>query len=240
MRLSRPLVLICVLNGALFALPQENSPFFDARANGMISGTVVEANGQVAEGARVCISVTSGNSGSGITTEMTCPISADKYGQFQLERLKIGAYRVFAQDAADDSSMEADKGPKVTLTDNAPYAHVTLRLKSGGILVASVTDALSGKPVRQFRVQYEEINREGSGGGYAHDGHFRTVVPPDSDLVVIVTAQGYKGWVYTDSDIQSRPVLRVAAGQEKKLEIELQPLSPSAGTGPDSSPVSSH
>ena len=63
-------------------------------------------------------------------------------------------------------------------------------------------------------------------------------LPASSDLVVIVTAQGYKGWVYTDSDDQSRPVLRMAAGEQKELDIELQPLP--AGTLQESdSPASS-
>lgn len=240
MRFSCQWLLIFVLGTILGAPAQNNSRFFADGGRGMIAGTVLDATGQVAEAARVCISASSGDSKSGVTTEFICPISADKYGQFQLEHLKIGAYTVFAQDAADHSSMAAEeKGQKVTLTPTAPYAHVTLRLKSGGILLGSVTDALSGKPVHQFRVQYQELNREGSGGAYAYDGHFRTLVPAASDLVVIVTAQGYKGWVYTDSDNQSRPVLRVAAGEQKELDIELQPLPPAAVPGRGSSAATS-
>lgn len=236
MRFSCQWLLIFVLGTTLCASAQGNSRFFSDGANGMITGTVLDATGQVAEAARVCISASSGDPKSGITTEFMCPISADKYGQFQLEHLKVGAYTVFAQDAADHSSMAAEeKGQKVTLTPTAPYAHVSLRLKSGAILLGSVTDASSGKPVRQFRVQYEELNKEGSGGAYGYDGHFRTVVPAASDLVVIVTAQGYKGWVYTDSDNQSRPVLRVTAGERKELDIELQPLPAGAVPGPDAS-----
>ena len=241
MRFRCHLLLIFVLTATFLALAQEGLPFFADGARGMIAGTVLDANGQVAEGARVCISVSTKDSDSGIADSISgCPILADKYGQFQLEHLKIGAYAVFAQDAAAHSSMDPETGQKVTLTATAPYAHVTLRLKSGGILLGSVTDALSGKPVHQFRVQYQELNREGSGGAYAYDGHFRTLVPPASDLVVIVTAQGYKGWVYTDSDNQSRPVLRVAAGEQKELDIELQPLPPAAAPGSDSSAASSH
>ncbi len=241
MRFRCRLLLIFVLTATFLALAQGGLPFFADGARGMIAGTVLDANGQVAEGARVCISVSTKDSDSGITGSISgCPILADKYGQFQLEHLKIGAYSVFAQDAADHSSMDPETRQKVTLTTTAPYAHVTLRLKSGGILLGSVTDALSGKPVHQFRVQYQELNREGSGGAYAYDGHFRTMVPAASDLVLIVTAQGYEGWVYTDSDNQSRPVLRVAAGEQKELDIELQPLPPAAAPGPDSSAASSH
>ncbi|HKW25718.1 MAG TPA: carboxypeptidase-like regulatory domain-containing protein [Terriglobales bacterium] len=240
MRFSYQLLLIFVLSATLPTLAQEKSPFFADEARGMIAGTVLDANGQVAEGARVCLSVSYGDRNSGITTESSCPISADKYGQFQFEHLKIGSYTVFAGDAADQSGVDAQQGPKVTLTADTPYAHVTLHLKPGGILLGSVSDASSGKPVRQFQVQYVELDRQGGGSSFGQHGKFRVVVPVASDLVVIVTAQGYKGWVYTDSDDQSHPVLRVAAGEQKQLDIELQPLSPGAVPGSASSPSSSH
>ena len=239
MRFSCQLLLIFVLSATLPTLAQEKSPFFADEARGMIAGTVLDANGQVAEGARVCLSVSYGDRNSGITTESSCPISADKYGQFQFEHLKIGSYTVFAKDA--DESLDGNKkGQQVTLTANSPYTHVTLHLKPGGTLLGSVTDAGSGKPVRQFQVQYVELDRQGGRSSFGQHGKFRVVVPVASDLVVIVTAQGYKGWVYTDSDDRSRPVLRVAAGEQKELDIELQPLTPGTVQGADSSPSSSH
>ena len=240
MRSNCHLLLMFLLSVNLFAPGQENSPFFAAGANGMISGTVLDANGQVAEGARVCISLTSGDPKSGMTTEIACPISADKYGQFQFEHLKVGTYRVFAQNAAEHSAVDAEKGLKATLTADGPYAHVTLRLKPGGILLGSVTDASSGKPVEQFELQYVELDHQGGGTSFEQNGKFWVVVPVATDLVIILTAQGYQGWVYTDSDNQSRPMLKVAAGERKQLDIELQPLPPGAGSGPDSSPSSAH
>ncbi len=240
MRFSCQWLFIFALSATLCARAQENSPFIAEGARGMIAGTVLDANGQVAEGARVCLSVSSGGPDSIVTTESACSISADKYGQFQLEHLKMGTYTVFAQDAADYSSMDEGKGPKVTLTAETPYAHVALRLKPGGILLGSVTDAVSGKPIQQFQVQYVELDRQGGGSTFGFHGKFRVVVPVATDFVVIVSAQGYKGWVYTDSDDQSRPVLRVAAGEQKELEIELQPLSPGTVPGPDSSASSVH
>lgn len=236
MRFSYQLLLIFVLGADLFALAQENLPFFADGARGTIAGTVLDATGQVAEGARVCISVTSHDSDSGAINHISsCPISTDKYGQFQFEHLKTGTYAVFAMDAGDQSLSGDEKGQEITLTANSPYAHATLHLKPGGILLGSVTDAGSGKPVRQFQVQYVELDRQGGGSTFGQHGKFRVVVPVATDLVVIVIAQGYKGWVYTDSDDQSRPVLRVAAGEQKELDIELQPLPPGTVPGPDSS-----
>jgi hypothetical protein len=46
-------------------------------------------------------------------------------------------------------------------------------------------------------------------------------VPAESDLLVEVTSEGYQGWVYTDAANSSRPLLRLASGEGKVLEIEV-------------------
>jgi hypothetical protein len=239
MRCKWQLLSVFLLSANLLALAQATSPFFSDDANGMIAGTVLDGTGQVADHARVCVSVTSGNITSGTTTNINCAASTDKYGQFQIEHLKIGDYAVFARDSRDEPSIDDQQGQKVTLTAAAPYAHVTIRLKPGGILLGSVTDASSGKPVEQFQVQYQELDEQGAGTAFANHGRFRLVVPVATDLVIIVTAPGYRGWVYTDSDNPSRPVLRVASGEQKELDIELQPLPAGAVQGTPSR-ASSH
>jgi hypothetical protein len=234
------LLSILLLSTSFLALAQTISPFFADGANGTISGTVLDGRGQVAEDAQICLSVTSRNGTSSTEIQTSCTTSTNKYGQFQIEHLKIGTYTVFAKDAADQSSIEDEKGQTVTLTATAPYTNLTMRLKTGGILLGSVTDAVSGKPVEQFRVQYEPLDEEGGGTAFANHGHFRTVVPVATDLVVIVTAPGYKGWVYTDSENSSRPTLRVASGEQKQLEIQLDPLPPGSASGHGNSASPSH
>jgi hypothetical protein len=224
MRFSYSLFLMTFFCASLCAPGQENSPFFAADAAGIISGTVLDAYGQLAGGARVCISLTSGDPGSGQTIQTACPISADKYGEFQLDHLKIGTYTVAASEAGDQFFSGSETGQKITITATSPYARATLRLRPGGVLLGSVIDAVNGKPVKQFQVQYIELDDQGGGASMEQHGKFRVVVPVATDLVVIVTARGYKGWVYTDSDNRSHPVLRLASGEQKEREIELQPL----------------
>jgi len=43
-------------------------------------------------------------------------------------------------------------------------------------------------------------------------------------------AAGYKGWVYTDAASPSRPVLRVASGEKKMMNIQLEPLPTNSAT----------
>jgi len=50
------------------------------------------------------------------------------------------------------------------------------------------------------------------------------IVPPDVDVIVEVHADGYRRWFYVDPSNPSQPVLRVAPGEEKHLEVELEPL----------------
>jgi hypothetical protein len=57
------------------------------------------------------------------------------------------------------------------------------------------------------------------------DGEFHVTLPTQCDLVVVVFAEGYKGWVYTDPANPSRPVLRFAAGERKAVAVELEPSS---------------
>jgi len=74
-------------------------------------------------------------------------------------------------------------------------------------------------------VQWISID-DGSGGGSARtlDGKFQMAVPINSDLLVLITANGYKGWIYTDALNSTHLVLRLASGERKLLDVELEPL----------------
>jgi hypothetical protein len=87
-----------------------------------------------------------------------------------------------------------------------------------------VRDKSSGKPVKGISVQYLDVDGRASGSSpLISNGEFHVTLPPECDLVIIVSAKGYKGWIYTDPSSPSRPVLRLAAGERKQLDIELEP-----------------
>jgi hypothetical protein len=117
----------------------------------------------------------------------------------------------------------------IRITEDHPWQDVAIRQHGrGGVLAGSVTDKISGKRVDQAQLQYTDLDRNGSGGTALINGAFQIAVPSDTDLVIIVMAHGYRGWVYTNSNDSSRPTVRVRSGERKRLEIELEPMTSSA------------
>jgi Carboxypeptidase regulatory-like domain len=191
-----------------------------------IVGTVLNEEGQLVDHAKACVSFTSGNS-----RNINCNVSTDKDGQFTIEGLKIGKYGVFAINETEGYSIDNQSpGQEVRITADEPWPNVTVRLRPrGGILVGSVSDKTTGKAVKGAWVQYILIDN--GGGSRYTDGEFQMAVPADSDLLVLVWAKGYKGWLYNDASSPTRPVLRLASGERKVLEVELEPL-PKTSTQP--------
>jgi len=78
--------------------------------------------------------------------------------------------------------------------------------------------------VKGVMVTYLDVDGKTSGSApLPSDGEFRVTLPTNCDLVVVVFAKGYKGWIYTDSSNPLRPVLRLGSGERKAVDIELEP-----------------
>ena len=187
---------------------------------GRITGTVMDEHGQAVEDATVCLSESEGGS-----TSSSCRIFTD-HGQFQIPKVGFGTYGVFAIKEADGYSINNQSpGQKVTVSAANPSPEVTVRLRPGGaVLSGTVRDKSNGKPVKGLSVQYLDVDGKASGSSPLYtDGEFHVTLPPECDLVVIVSANGYKGWVYTDPLSPTRPVLRMGAGERKQLDIQLEP-----------------
>ena len=186
---------------------------------GRITGTVMDEHGQVVEDATVCLSVQS----EGGSTSSVCRIFTDR-GQFQIPKVGFGTYGVFAIKEADGYSINNQSpGQKVTVSAANPFPEVTVRLRAGGaVLSGTVREKTDGKPVKGIIVQYIDVDGKASGSSPYSDGEFHVALPTECDLVIIVSAKGYKGWVYTDALSPSRPVLRLGAGERKQLDIQLE------------------
>lgn len=202
---------------ALLTCAQTN---LQSPGNGVIVGTVLNEEGQLVNQARVCTSITSGDN-----TEINCRACTDKDGRFKIEHLKTGTYGVFAEKEEEGyTEWNQSPGQMVKITIERSSANVTIQLSPrGGILIGSVKDKTSGKPVEAISVRYMDVDK-GGGGFTRANGNFRMTVPTATDLVVAVSAEGYKSWIYTDPSDSSHPVLRLASGERKVLEIELEPL----------------
>jgi hypothetical protein len=217
-------IIVLLLFVTCYSKTQNSS---QSLGTGVIAGTVNE-QGQLFDQANICVSTTSGG-----LRETNCNVRIEKDGRFQIDDLKFGTYEVFAINEQQGYSIDNQSpGRKITITSDHPWADVTIRLRPrGGILIGSVRDKISGQPVKGINAQYLVIDGKAAGGGGSAlvDGEFRITVPTACDLVVVVSAPGYQGWVYTDPSNPARPVLRMSSGEPKELDIELEPL-PNAST----------
>jgi len=136
--------------------------------------------------------------------------------------LKLGTYGVFAINEAEGYSIENQSpGQDVTVSSDQPWPSVTVRLHGrGGVLVGSITDKLTGRSIRGS-IQYMAVDMDcDSAASTLVEGKFNVTITPNCDVVVIAKAKGYKGWVFTDG---ARPTLRLARGERKEINIQLEP-----------------
>ena len=214
---------IRVLTLLLFAVSLLRAQVGDqSGAYGRIDGTVLDENGQLVHDANVCTSVTKDSQ-----TMVSCNVSTNESGQFQIDHLNMGTYGVFATKEQEGYSFSyPPSAGNVIITTSDPYAYVTLRLgPKGGILAGSVKDTKTGKPIARSEVHYIALDGKSISGsaGVNDEGQFQIDLPAGSDVVVVVSAPGYRGWIYTDAANPSRPVLRLGRGEKQFLNVELEP-----------------
>lgn len=190
-----------------------------------VVGTVVNDDGEPITGANLCTRIATPNGSSdscnGITT--------DDKGAFTISQLPLSKIEVYADVAVQGYSQDDSVKKAVTLTPQAPVARVRLTVgPKPGVLEINVTDKTTGKTLSAFFVRIITD----SGGGYcAGSAHFRrpysgvgrVPLSAGTEEIVEVRAPGYKSWFYTDPADPSRPVLRMASGEQKTLEVELEP-----------------
>ena len=220
MRLSVAVLLLLLTTHCLIAQNTE-APVED----GTIAGIVLNETGEPVDHAQICLSVSIREN----ETSINCRAStSNDGGTFAIEKVKPGTYGLFAIKPKNGYSIENQgRGQVVNITANQPYANITIQMMpKGGVLLGTVKDAATGKPIEHPNVQYIALDGEAAGGGLADrdNGQFRIVVPAPTDVVFIVQARGYKGWIYTDPNNPSRPVLQLAPGEQKHFDIALEPL----------------
>ena len=193
---------------------------------GSIHGVVVDEIGIPVSKAAVSARIINGH----ILSTLIRYVETDTDGQFSLDRLEWGAYRVYAnkEDSGypDTSFSFYNKGfpTTATLTPQAPIAEVRIQFgPKAGILTGMVTDALSGAPINAgFK-----LIRTGSPDDWISTAllaRYRVLVPPSTDITLEVSAHGYKTWYSGGSSDPLRSVpLCLESGVEMRLDIQLQP-----------------
>lgn len=230
--LMRRIWLTLLLVASLPVFAQTASP---SRPEGTISGTVLDEHGQPFKGVQVCTYMEGAPSGSR-DARGDCPATTDGAGQFRINHVAMGTISVEAIKLDEGYVAFAGTSVKdeVTLTPNQPSATVVLKLgPKPGLLLPSVKDKVTRKPITVFQVSWaisdsDEPNRTHySGGQTISQMNERALVPPEKNLVLTISANGYEKWVYHDPSDASRPAaIRLQPGEEKELVVELEPQAP--------------
>jgi 5-hydroxyisourate hydrolase-like protein (transthyretin family) len=192
---------------------------------GEISGVVLTEEGLPAVDFKVCTQVHAKQSWVN-TIQTCCSAKTNSEGRFTIKDLKPGKYELLASNDAEGYSIgNQTPGLVVVINESKSQPNVTIRLHNrGAVVVAHIADKTTGKPLDDVHLAYSGVDCEAGGDVLAGvQGEYSVPIPIDCDVTLIARAKGYKGWVYTDAESPSRPVLRLAAGQRKILDIQLEP-----------------
>jgi Prealbumin-like fold domain len=198
----------------------------DSTHNSQVSGVVLTEEGLPAADFQVCTQVHANQ--SGFEQTVTCCVArTNSEGRFTITDLKPGTYELLATNDAEGYSIGNQLPGQVVVIDDKPSRpSVTIRLRNKGpVVVAHIIDKSSGKPLDDAQLQYSGVDCDAGGDVLrGFQGQYSLPIPSDCDVMLIARAKGYRGWVYTDDHSSSRPVLRLAAGQRKLLDIQLEPI----------------
>ena len=209
----------------LLALPthgQAGLASDSVQPEGTISGFVLDYHDSIVEHASVCTTSFSNNK-----SMTNCRTLTDQNGRFTIQHVPMGSYSVVATKEEDGYSMvEQIHGEKVVLTADQPLAQLTLKLGArSGRLTGTAKDKATGKsigPEGKLYITYVSVEGNNTGSISGLDGaNLRANLPAGKEFIVFVSAPGYAPWFYVNS--QSRPTLRLEPGEEKVLDVELEP-----------------
>jgi hypothetical protein len=104
----------------------------------------------------------------------------------------------------------------ISVTPDAPDAVVQIKLDpKGGALVGKITDAVTGHPISDYYMELAWTSDPSRGKGGGMGSSYRWLVPANTGITLKIRAKGYKPQQYQD--------LTVGSGQERVLDIQLQP-----------------
>lgn len=160
-------------------------------------------------------------------------VDSNEAGQFVIEKLEPGIYDIYGENYAAGYpntalSFYPNENPiKVTL-GNAGTASVVLVLgPRSGALSGTVLDKVTGKAIVSRQALHFVVRKVSSREDsieFLGPAKFRWLIPPVTDVTLEVIAEGYKPWLYADPSNLSKPLpFRLESGEEKNLDVELEP-----------------
>ena len=151
-------------------------------------------------------------------------------GHFSIDQLDWGEYVVGARKDEDGYPYQLNRLyvtgplPRVTLSPQEPVAKVQIQFAwKAALLAGRVTDAATGTPLQaSFKLSRkpDSPNENYLTGQFAD---YKVLLPPDTQIYIEVSADGYKTWYFAGgSDPSRRSSLRLGPGETVNLNIALE------------------
>jgi Carboxypeptidase regulatory-like domain len=188
------------------------------RPDGRITGTVVDQSQAPIAGAFVMAVETLNQSLNNPPTA-----KSDSTGHFEITGLGFRNYHVYASKPQDgyseaDPAYSDENQADIALSPNQSSGSVIIVLRKAGMLITDVRDRASGKTVSaSYKLSVpKKWERQGQLS-------YPLLIHPSTDVMLEVSASGYKTWFYSDASNPSRPLpLRLESGEQRTLRIELE------------------
>jgi hypothetical protein len=202
-----------------------------ARQPGKIEGMVRDEEGRPLDAARVSVDPLDGRPQLSAVRE----VETKKDGHFTMDNLQWGSYKVFAMKESagyPDTSFAFYSNQifsTVTLAATAPSVDLLLKVgPPAGIIRGRVANAVTTEPLNAGFLLRRATDLD-NWISLSERPEYRVLLPPNTDIVIEVSAPGYKTFYYGGpSDPLARPPIRLEPRQEMKLDIKLQPSIPEA------------
>lgn len=157
-------------------------------------------------------------------------VETNQEGQFTIDRLAWGAYRLFAMKEQEGYAntrfafYSSGSVPTISLNPENPNGRVSLRIgpKGGVLRILSVTDAVTGRDLNNVTgVDLRKTDTPETFIGLGPSDHI--LIPAETDVTMRIEAEGYEPW--PPAGQLKLGQIRLASGQPLDLKIQLQPLS---------------
>lgn len=197
-------------------------------ATGVIHGTVIGQDSEPAAAIRLTAESVSGLGPAAIFIHTV----TDSAGKFAFEHVLFGPYVLYADDwghgyssfsTGPNSSGSSWKAPRVEVNATNPQTEVNWQLPpSAGLLFVDLRDARTGAVIPEMQLTITEADAQRTFLGRLESDSSRSLLfPSDHDLLVHVSANGYREWQQSSGIGKA---IRAAPGERMHIEVRLEPI----------------
>jgi hypothetical protein len=186
---------------------------------GVIYGTVASKRGQ--PGKRILLWAEPLDFGGQLPST-----KSNSRGEYRFENLPWGRYTVYAEDndAGYLRSVEDEGQPSIKISPEHPRAEFPVVLPArAGVLQIRLTNRKTGTeiPWMFVTVADPEQQRRRSPRAYACESSNLILVPPDTNLILHIEADGFREW---EESALAGKLIFVSSGTRLTLNVQLDPV----------------